>query len=76
MTPLEAGLAIGAALDRSAVPYALGGALALSYWAVPRATADVDVNVFVHDELGTMWAALGGIGLPMLLEAARRRASS
>lgn len=75
MTPLEAGLAIGAALDRSAIPYALGGALALSYWAVPRATADV--NVFVHDdELGTMCAALGGIGLPMLPEAARAASES
>jgi hypothetical protein len=31
------------------VPYAIGGALAYGLWAIPRATADVDVNVFVDD---------------------------
>jgi hypothetical protein len=29
------------------VPHAIGGALALAYYAEPRATIDVDVNVFV-----------------------------
>jgi hypothetical protein len=38
-------LAIDAAL--SAVPHAFGGALALAYYAEPRATIDIDVNVFV-----------------------------
>jgi hypothetical protein len=72
VTPLEAGLAISAALDRAAIAYALGGALALSFWAVPRATADVDVNVFVHDsELQSMCDALSSIGLPIDVGAAR-----
>ena len=38
-------LAIDAALAR--VPHAFGGALALAYYAEPRATIDIDVNLFV-----------------------------
>ncbi len=29
------------------VPYALGGAITLAYWAEPRGTTDIDINVFV-----------------------------
>lgn len=32
------------------VPHAFGGALALAYYAEPRATVDIDVNVFVGVE--------------------------
>jgi hypothetical protein len=35
------------ALTEARVPYALGGALALAYYADPRATIDIDVNVFL-----------------------------
>ncbi len=35
------------ALEKAALPYAIGGALALAYYAVPRATVDVDINVFI-----------------------------
>lgn len=40
------------ALDRalSAIPHAFGGALALAYHAEPRATIDIDLNVFVGVE--------------------------
>lgn len=77
MTPLEAGLSIGAALDAAEIPYAIGGALALSYWAVPRATADVDVNVFVDDaSLEAMCVALASLGLPIELGAARLASES
>ena len=41
-------LAIEGAL--SEVPHAFGGALALAYYAEPRATIDIDVNVFVPPE--------------------------
>jgi hypothetical protein len=34
-------------LDEEGLPYALGGALALGVWGVPRGTIDVDVSVFV-----------------------------
>lgn len=32
-----------------AVPHAFGGAIALAYYAEPRATVDIDVNVFVQE---------------------------
>ncbi len=35
------------ALDRAGIAHAFGGALALAYYAEPRATVDIDVNVFV-----------------------------
>ncbi len=38
-------LAIDHAL--SSIPHAFGGALALAYYAEPRATIDIDLNVFV-----------------------------
>jgi hypothetical protein len=37
-------------LEQSAIPFAFGGALALAYYAEPRATIDIDVNVFVPPE--------------------------
>lgn len=43
------------AIDRAlaAVPHAFGGALALAYHAEPRATIDIDVNVFVPVDRST-----------------------
>jgi hypothetical protein len=29
------------------IPHAFGGALALAYYAEPRATVDIDINVFI-----------------------------
>jgi hypothetical protein len=43
-------IAIHEALDAAKVPHAVGGALALAYYAEPRATIDVDLNVFVSTE--------------------------
>jgi hypothetical protein len=40
-------VAIDRALKEARIPHAIGGALALAYYAEPRATVDVDVNVFV-----------------------------
>lgn len=40
-------IAIHGALDEARLPHAIGGALALAYYAEPRATIDVDLNVFV-----------------------------
>jgi hypothetical protein len=39
-------------LDELRVPHALGGALALAYYADPRATIDIDINVFVPVDQG------------------------
>lgn len=43
-------IAIHEALEEAKVPHALGGALALAYYAAPRATIDIDLNVFVPAE--------------------------
>jgi hypothetical protein len=43
-------IAIHRALVGAKVPHAIGGALALAYYAEPRTTIDVDVNVFVPTE--------------------------
>jgi len=47
-TLVERIVAIGEALDAARIDWALGGALALAYATEePRATRDIDVNVFV-----------------------------
>jgi hypothetical protein len=38
------------ALHAARIPHAIGGALALAYYAEPRATIDIDINVFVPSE--------------------------
>jgi hypothetical protein len=40
-------IAVHEAFRKAKISHALGGALALAYYAEPRATIDVDVNVFV-----------------------------
>lgn len=40
-------LALIDVLDRSGIPFAFGGAIALNYHREPRSTLDIDVNVFV-----------------------------
>lgn len=53
------------AVDRALadVPHAFGGALALAYYAEPRATVDIDLNLFVgvdaYDAVAAPLAALG-----------------
>jgi hypothetical protein len=62
---------LDSALREASVPHAFGGALALAYYAEPRATRDVDVNVFVPaDAASTVLDALVGLGV----RADRRRA--
>ncbi len=49
-SPVSAAVAaaqLAAQLEKSSVEYALGGALALGYWANPRGTLDVDITVFM-----------------------------
>lgn len=40
-------VAIHEALAAAKIPHALGGAIALAYYAEPRATIDIDLNVFM-----------------------------
>ncbi|MDQ3758351.1 MAG: hypothetical protein M3331_00170 [Actinomycetota bacterium] len=56
-------LALDRALSGARIPHAFGGALALAYYAEPRTTIDVDVNVFIsprrHEEVAAALAPLG-----------------
>ncbi len=54
-------LAIDVAL--SDIPHAFGGALALAYYAEPRSTIDIDVNVFLTaDRFAEVAGPLVGLG--------------
>lgn len=62
--PLEAGLLLARTFEAHAISYALGGALAFGIWGIPRATLDVDINVFVEDdELSRVADALSSLGI-------------
>jgi len=68
---------IDQALDGASISHAFGGALALAYYAEPRATIDVDVNVFVSPSragktLDTLTALGATVDRPAALAAAKR----
>ncbi len=73
--PLALARRIADALEAADLPYAIGGALALGYWAPPRGTADVDLNIFVdasHDiEIQRAFEALATTGVVLDQDAAR-----
>jgi len=50
-------------LREAHVPHAFGGALALAYYAEPRTTIDIDLNIFVapteHPRVAAAFSALG-----------------
>jgi hypothetical protein len=57
-------VAIHEALHAARIPHAMGGAIALAYYATPRATIDVDVNVFVSaDRWSGVVEALASLGV-------------
>ena len=61
----------------ASVPHAFGGALALAYYAEPRATIDIDLNVFVPaDRFAEVAVPLAGLGasadVPEIAELVRR----
>jgi hypothetical protein len=47
--PAELALRLHDALEEARLPHAIGGAIAFGFHAEPRATANVDLNVFVGD---------------------------
>ncbi len=47
-------VAVHERLDRASIAHAFGGALALAYYAEPRATDDIDINVFVEPAAGAV----------------------
>ncbi len=56
-------VAVHERLEQAGIAHAFGGALALAYYAEPRATDDIDINVFVAPDacaaVGDALAALG-----------------
>ena len=60
MSLVDRVVAVCDSLDRAGIPWAIGGALALAYATEePRATRDIDVNVFVAaDDAPRVFAAL------------------
>jgi hypothetical protein len=57
-------VAVHRALDDAGIAHAFGGALALAYYAEPRATVDIDVNVFVDPaDYPQVWSALEPLGV-------------
>jgi len=73
LTPLAVAGRLAEVLGRAGVPVALGGALAYGFWAVPRATVDVDLNVFVGlDRLDEVLALLEEAGCSVDRTEARR----
>lgn len=55
-------MALHESLAGARIPHAMGGALALAYYAEPRVTIDVDINVFVSTE---HWPQVSGALSPL-----------
>lgn len=68
-------ISIHESLDAARIPHALGGALALAYYAEPRVTIDIDLNIFapverrqqVFDALAPIGVAVAGLDEGALL---------
>jgi hypothetical protein len=64
-------VALERALRAAQIPHAFGGAIALAYYATPRGTHDVDVNLFVPaSQLDRVLAALAPLGVEPASEPA------
>lgn len=64
LVPHQKVLAVAEALDAAEIPHAFGGAIVLLYWSEPRATYDIDVNVFLRDEYADRaFSALAPLGV-------------
>ncbi|MCK6553153.1 nucleotidyltransferase family protein [Candidatus Binatia bacterium] len=62
-------------LETSGLDYALGGAIAYSAWAEPRATRDIDLNLWVsRPELDHTFDVLSAAGVSIDRDAARQAA--
>jgi predicted nucleotidyltransferase len=57
-------LALADALEAAKIPWAIGGAIALIYYGTPRATSDIDLNIFIApSDFGRLEVALEPIGV-------------
>ncbi len=65
-TTIPAGqlIAIVEMLEREAIPYAVGGAVALGYWSQGRGTEDLDFNIFLPaSRAPEIFGLLAGLGV-------------
>ena len=64
LTAVDIARRLADTLENQGIPYAIGGALALAYYAPPRATVDVDINIFVppRDGLQALLKVLAEVG--------------
>lgn len=63
-------VAIHDRLGTAKVPHTIGGAFALGYYGVPRATLDIDINVFLPSEHGpAVCNALAPLGIDTEFDA-------
>jgi hypothetical protein len=61
-------------LTRRRISHAFGGAIALAYYATPRATIDLDLNIFTKvDEAAAVLATLTDLGADPLADDERAR---
>jgi hypothetical protein len=75
--PPDLAVAIALALERRSISYAIGGALAYAFWGIPRATMDVDINVFIElGEVAPVFAALAEVGIAVEPLSARAAIST
>jgi hypothetical protein len=66
-------VALARALEAAEIPHAFGGALALAYYATPRSTHDIDLNLFAPSEdAERVLAALAPLGVAPPSEAEQR----
>lgn len=57
-------VALDLELSKSGIAHAFGGAIALAYYAEPRATIDIDINLFAGpSEYESVMEVLGGLGI-------------
>lgn len=67
-------LQLRAALSAAEVPFAFGGAISLNYYAEPRATTDIDINIFLAETAAeATLKALQSLGVAIDLEVTRGR---
>lgn len=65
------------ALEASGLDYAVGGALAYTTWGTPRATNDIDFNLFVElDHLDAVFDVIERVGIAVDRDALRTRAAA
>lgn len=62
-------IALADSLESAKIPHAFGGAIALAYYATPRATIDIDLNVFLPpDEFDRVADAFKSLGVETTID--------